>query len=732
MRNTAFLIAIFGLATTVGFAQQPPPTAPPPIDYETVRFERVARAAALELGATILLDGELTEPAWQNAEPATDFTQYEPITGAPATEQTEVRFLYDSDNLYIGVRCFDSEPDQIVMNEMKRDIQGANEDGFAIYLDTLHDERSGFFLGVNPAGGRRDGQVADNTEGRLVNYDWHGVWDVRVVRDEQGWTAEFVIPFKTLRFSNSPSQIWGLNMLRRVRRKSEDSTWTPIPRRFRTPTGSSAGTLVGLENIRQGRNLKIKPYLSAGITENRQGNVVDRSIDGDGGVDVKYGLTQSLTLDMTYRTDFSQVEVDQQQINLTRFSLLFPEKREFFLENAGIFRISRGGDRSNLIPFFSRRIGLSSTGEPIPIVGGIRTSGRIGAYDVGLLAMKTEQHEGLPSNNFLVGRIKRNFLSRSYVGALMTNRDSTLADSHNRVYGADINLFFNRLEIGSYLLRSDTSGETGQDQARLFSVGWIDDDLTMSSQYDEIQSNFNPEVGFVLRTNVEHYSGEVSWRPRIDSSQLLRNFTFAGSSDYFAGSGSGEIETRTQDLNTGITFRNGASIGFSTTWTFDRLQQPFDIRSDVAIPVGDYNFARHAVSANSNRGRKLSGDFNTSWGNFWNGRQTAFSVGLSYKPNHHLNVDLTYSGNRVTLPAGSFTTNLVGTRWLYAFNPNMMLNAFLQYNADSHQFISNIRYNIIHRPLSDLFIVYNERRDTLTGEFIDRAILFKATNLFNF
>ena len=731
MRNIAFVVATSGLTAIVAFAGQLPTTSPP-IDYDTVRFERVARAVAMSSEERIIVDGELTESAWMRAEFATDFTQYEPNTGAPATEQTEVRFLYDSDNLYIGVRCFDSEPDKLVMNEMRRDIQGVNEDGFAIYLDTLHDERSGFFLGINPAGGRRDGQVSDNPQGRLVNYDWHGVWDVTVTRDSQGWVAEFVIPFKTLRFSNSPSQVWGLNMLRRVRRKSEDSTWTPIPRRYSTPTGSTAGTLVGLENIDQGRNLKIKPYVSSGITHVRTDNGAERTISGDGGVDLKYGLTQSLTLDASYRTDFSQVEVDQQQVNLTRFSILFPEKREFFLENAGIFRFSRSGDQSNLIPFFSRRIGLGPAGEPIPLMGGVRASGTVGSYDIGLLAMKTEREGALPSNNFFVGRIKRSFLRRSYVGALMTSRGSAVPDNHNRVYGVDTSLFFDKIEVGSYLLRSDTAGARGNDQARLLSIGWIDDDLSVNSQYDEVQSNFKPGVGFVRRTDVRHYSGDASWHPRIDSSRLLRNFTFAGGAEYFAGSRSGRVETRTQNLETGLTFRNSASLNFSTTWTFDRLGQPFDIRSNLAIPGGVYRYARYAVRANSNRGRKLSADVNASWGEFWNGRQTSFAIGLSLKPNHHLNVDLTYSGNRVALPVGSFTTNLVGTRWFYAFNPNMMLNAFLQYNADTRQFISNIRYNIIHRPLSDLFIVYNERRDTTTGQFIDRAFLVKATNLFNF
>jgi hypothetical protein len=730
-RNIGILFILLALTATFAFAQIPA-VVPSTIDYDTVRFDRVAKAVRLQAEEKIQVDGNLTDPGWNKVEPATNFIQYEPNTGVPATEQTEVRFLYDADNLYVGVRCFDSEPDRIVSNEMKRDIQGTNEDGFAIYLDTLHDERTGFFLGINPAGGRRDGQVTDSNDSNLVNYDWNGVWDVKVSRDDQGWAAEFVIPFKTLRFTNSPSQIWGLNMLRRVRRKNEDSTWTPLPRRYRTPTGSRAGTLVGIADIHQGRNLKIKPYVSSGMTQVGANDGENRTFKNDGGVDLKYGLTQSLTLDLTYRTDFSQVEVDQQQVNLTRFSILFPEKREFFLENSGIFRFATSSKDTNLIPFFSRRIGLSPAGDPIPIVGGGRVSGKIGLYDVGVLAINTQAAGAVPSNNFLIGRVKRNVMRRSYIGALATTRNSDLAGDDNKVYGVDTNLLFDKIEIASYLLRSDTPGKSASNQARLLSGGWIDDDLSLTGQYEEVQQNFNPEVGFVRRKNMEHYSTDISWRPRLSRSKLVRNFTFAPGADYYARSNTGSVETRSQNFTTGITFRNSSSLNFNAVWTFDRLGSAFNIRPDVTIPAGDYNYTRYTVTANSDQGRTVSGNLNTAWGEFWNGRQTGFGSGVSFKPNYHLNIDLTYSDNRVSLPAGSFTARLIGARWLYAFSPKMMLNAFLQYNADTHQFISNVRYNIIHHPLSDLFVVYNERHDTVTGKLIDRAFLIKVTNLFNF
>ena len=457
------------------------------IDYEAIRLGKIV--TAVRISERISLDGRLDEPAWELASPATDFIQWGPRPGEPATEQTDVRFLYDDDNLYVGFISFDSDPASLVVSELQEDFNFSQSDNVALVLDSLHDRRSAFQFGVSPAGAKRDSQLSNNSQ---FNNDWDGVWDAKTSTNDEGWIAEFVIPFTTLRFSQSPLQEWGVNMSRFVVRKSEESEWSPIPIRYRISRISQAGTLIGLEGIRQSRNLKVKPFVTAGVTQIRGADGQMQTLrslksvkDYDGGVDVKYSLTPSLTLDTTYRTDFAQVEVDQQQVNLTRFNLFFPEKREFFIENAGTFAFgtSRG---ANLVPFFSRSIGLNG-GTPIPIVGGARVSGKAGRYDVGFLTMKTEsftdRQRSIPSNNYLVGRIKRNFATSSWIGALVTNRDSTVAGDYNRVYGADAHFqFYDRLEFDSYLLQSETPGKSGKDQARKFATAWRDDELVIGAE----------------------------------------------------------------------------------------------------------------------------------------------------------------------------------------------------------------------------------------------------------
>ena len=409
------------------------------IDYETARLSRVVNA--IRITDPINLDGRLDEAAWDVAEVAGDFLQWQPNPEAPATEATETRFLYDDDNLYVGIICFDSEMDQLTVNHITDDFPFGESDNLAIMIDSLNDDRSGFAFAVNPGGGRRDGQVANN--GGTSDWDWDGVWDFEITETSDAWIVEVRIPFKTLRFANSQSQEWGINVSRGIRRLNEESMWSPIPVRYRQTRMSLAGTLRGLEDVRQGRNLKVKPFASTGFTQSRNSDPVIGDMvtdyDFDGGVDIKYGLTPSLTLDATYRTDFAQVEVDQQQVNLTRFSLFFPEKREFFLENSGTFAFGPGG---NLVPFFSRRIGLGGDGSPIPIVGGGRLTGQVGPNDIGVLAMKTESVEGTPSNDYFVGRFKRNLMTNSWVGGLVTSRSSSAADDYNRVYGADAHFQF--------------------------------------------------------------------------------------------------------------------------------------------------------------------------------------------------------------------------------------------------------------------------------------------------
>jgi hypothetical protein len=713
----------------------------PAIDFETARLSRVV--AAVRITEKITLDGKLDEPAWRLAPAAKDFIQLRPNNGAPAREQTEVRVLYDDDNLYVGVIAFDSDPAHVTLKSLQRDFPFFESDAVTVVFDSLHDRRSGFSFSANSAGARRDQQLSNDGSS---NVDWDGVWDVKTSRRPDGWIAEYLIPFKTLRFSDSPSQEWGLNIARRVLRLNEWSLWAPTPNRYTEFRVSLAGTLTGLENIHQGRNLKVKPFVSMGATEARGADGRLQALPGknlanvDGGLDVKYGLTPSLTLDATYRTDFAQVEVDQQQVNLTRFNLFFPEKRDFFLENAGIFSFGPSGNfgqgSSNLVPFFSRRIGLSAAGTPIPIVGGTRVSGKIDRYDVGVLAMKTERLGTTPSNNFAVGRVKRNFLTNSWVGALVTSRDSTIAGDYNRVYGPDAHFqFFNKLEFDSYLLQSDTPGRSGRNQAKRLQGGWKDDELNISAEYNSVQPNFNPEVGFVRRKDMEQYAGDFSWNPLLDKSDLIRNLKFGTTYDYFAGSGSGKVETRTSETTLGIQFENNGSTNFIINETFDRLPSVLRIPAGnphVGIPIGDYKFLSYTGNFTTNQRRMFSGNGAYNWGDFYNGELKRFVGGLNVKPNFHLTVNFTYDRNQVTLPDGSFTTDLIGTKWIYGFTPRAFFNAYIQYNTDTHQVSSNLRFNWTHHPLSDLYLVYNDTRDTLRGQVRERAFIVKLTNLFNF
>jgi len=711
------------------------------IDHEALRAERIV--TAVRISEDITIDGRLDEPVWQQAVPATDFLQKLPNNGAPASERTEVRFAYDEDNLYIGVICAESEPDKVLIKDLKEDFDFMSTDLVQVFIDSVHNRRSGFTFVVNAAGARRDSQVST---GGGANQDWDGVWDAKVSRGDQAWFIEYVIPFKTLRFSNAGSQEWGVNLSRRILHLNEESNWAPVPIRFSGNSPDMAGTLRGFENIRQGRNLKIKPFLiggstqslTGGSTQSRPSGPMRTTKDLDGGLDLKYSLTPSMTLDATYRTDFAQVEVDQQQVNLTRFNLFFPEKRDFFLENSGIFAFGAGNrtfgnNSSNLVPFFSRRIGLSSAGTPIPIVGGARVSGNASGNDVGMLVMKTEEIGSTPSNNYLVGRYKRNLFRTSFVGAIVTDRESPIPNDYNRVYGPDVHFqFFQRLDIDSYVLRSDTPGRSGRNMARNFLTAWRDDEFTISTEYNAVEPNFNPEVGFLRRANMSQYSGDLSWNPQLRRSDTIRNLRFSTSVDYFKNGTTDQLETRTQEATTGMQFENNGSLNFSVNRTFDRLARPFAIRSDVAIPVGDYDYRRYTASFNSGNNRKLGVSGNTSWGEFWNGRNRSFSSSLDYSPNYRVNIDLSYSRNQVTLPAGEFTTQLLGARVLYGFSPRAFFNAFIQYNADTHQVSSNLRFNFTHHPLSDIYAVYNDRRDTAGGQLLERAFIVKVTNLFNF
>ena len=694
---------------------------------------------ALRVETTITVDGELDEPAWELAEPATDFIQQNPRTGQPSSERTEVRLLYDDENFYIGVYCFDSAGREgLVVNHVGRDSPGFDDDIFGILLDTFQDHRNGFVFNTNPQGAKSDSQVGGN--GSSYNRDWDAVWHVQSKITEAGWQAEIAIPFTSLRFHQAEDHDWGINFSRRIRRKNEETHWSPIPRPFGLSRVSVAGTLQGIRGLRPGKNLQVKPYLSAPVVR-LEGDDVD--FKPEVGLDVKYGVSSQLTLDLTVNTDFSQVEADNQQINLTRFSLFFPEKREFFLENASIFQFARQGARrrvggrgrldSDLIPFFSRRIGISQGGL-VPVLGGVRLSGRAGAYTLGLFSMQTDNSKDTPSTNFSVIRIRRDILQNSDVGGILVNKEEG-SGQHNRTYGLDGNFnFLDHLDLTSFFLKTETPGLEDEDMAGSITAAWTDPRLQLESQYLAIGENFNPEVGFVPRKGIERTRGRITWTPRPgERIPWIREFRLLNWIDSITRTSDAldTLETRQMETRFGMAFQNGSNLSVGRNFRFERLTEPFFIQPDQAILPGDYEFSEYSMDLVIDRSRMFSGEARLATGDFFDGDRDSYRFLVGFRYGYHFESEVSWTHDDITLPSGDFSTDLVRTRLQYSFNTRMFLNALIQYNSEFDEISSNLRFNLIHKPLSDFFVIYNERRST-TGTVKERALIAKLTYAFNF
>ena len=687
---------------------------------------------AIFVTGEIVVDGNLDEPEWQLAQPATDFIQNDPRMGEPATERTEVRILYDDENLYLGVYCFDSAGEKgIVLTDVKRDYGPRESDHFSMVFDTFDDNRNGFIFGTNPGGAKREGQARG--DGGEINFNWDTVWDVKAKITESGWQFEMVIPFSSLRFREGSRQVWGVNFGRRIRRKTEFSLWSPVPRPHVLSRVSLAGTLNGINRLRQGRNLYFKPYVSAPVVRKR-GDDVD--FVPEAGFDVKYGLTPGLTLDLTVNTDFAQVEADLQQINLTRFSLFFPEKREFFLENAGVFQfgkpVRRFGRTSTLeiIPFFSRRIGLSR-GRIVPILGGARLTGRAGPYTLGVLSLQTDKFEETPSTNFSVFRLRRDLFRNSDMGGIFINKQ-VRGGGFNRTYGIDLNLsMFNFLDVVPFFLKTESPGNPGKDTAANISIVWNDPFWEVLTEYLTIEENFNPEVGFVPRTGIRKSRNKFGIKPRPgERVSWIRQFQPSLEVNYITDQ-ENVLETRTVDSTLSILFQDNSNFSFGHRASFERLDEPFEIRPGQEISIGDYPLEEFSISFTGDQSRMFSGRASLETGGFFDGDKDSYSLGFRFQPNYHFTGDVSWSHDGVALPSGDFTTNLVNTRLLYSFSPRMFLNALIQYNRTAREIESNIRFNFIYKPLSDFFLVYNEIRST-TGDVQERALIAKVTYIFDF
>ena len=723
-------------AVPANYDGPPPPTMP-----QTIARDGTGRVSlrANRLTAPLDLDGRLGESLYAETPSMSGFVQNEPAFGAPATERTEVWVFFDDTNLYLATRVWESEPDRMVVNEMRRDSLNVQEnENIAFMLDTFYDRRNSVVFIFNPAGGRIDGQVTNESQ---ANSDWNPVWRLEVGVFEGGWSAEAGIPFRSLRYGPGRAQVWGLNVRRMSRWKNEISFLSEVPAGVGAQgirRASVAATLFGLEAPPVARNLEVKPFLISDVSKNAATTPAQKhEIGGDIGLDVKYGLTPNLTADLTVNTDFAQVEADLQQVNLTRFSLFFPEKREFFLENQGLFQFGGAAGRGAVpFMFYSRRIGLDN-GAEVPIRAGVRLTGRVGAFGVGGINIQTDESGSSPATNFTVVRLQRDVLRRSAIGAMVTRRSvSTRGLGSNDLFGVDGRFaFFENLTVNTYWARTRTNGLPGDDVSYRVQLNYDGDRYGFVAHRLRVGANFNPEVGFLFRSDVAKFFSRLRFSPRPTSIDAIRRFNIHTEVDYLEN-GHGQVQTRSLTGQFDIEFENSDLFSLSYNDQREVLFQPFDIVTDVRIPVGDYSFGTLNASYTLGQQRAVSGVVEVEHGTFWDGVRTSVAVSSGRTQiSPQLSVEPGLSVNRVTLPFGSFTSNLVSSRVTYTVTPLMFVSGLVQYNSSRQSVESNVRLRWEYQPGSELFVVFKESRDTQQSGFPglrNRALIVKVNRLMQF
>lgn len=707
------------------------------------------KATAAAVTEPPIIDGDvLGDPAWQTAPVISGFLQEQPDEGQPASENTEVRIVFTRDMLFIGVVCYDRDPSSIIVSDSRRDAGLDETDSFRLIFDTYSDRQNGFVFGTNPAAIEYDGQVTNEGQGGGglsgnqqtgsgggFNLNWDAAWEVRARIDDRGWSAEFAIPFRTLRFPSGSNQTWGVNFQRNIRRRNERSYWAPIPRQYNLYRLSLAGTVSGIQTPTI-RSFRVTPYALGSFVESGVQPVNGVTL-GDVGADFKYTLTPSLTLDATINTDFAQVEVDDQQVNLDRFTLFFPEKRPFFLENAGFFSVGNPGE---VDLFFSRRIGIGADGEAIPIIGGGRVSGKAGAYNIGLLNMQTDDYQDrLPSNNFSVVRISRDLPNRSSIGGIFVNRQGTggLArdNDYNRTFALDGKWGVGQNTVlSSFVARTDTPGITDEDYA--FNVRSRTNvsrfDLEMG--YQEVGDRFNPQVGFLSRRGYRKPDVRVltRWRPSsfINIQELRPHATYRG----FWGH-DGFQETGYVHLDNHWQFRNSYEVHTGMNMTLEGVRTPFQIFPGIFVPPGTYEHKEAQLVLMTNQGAPVSLNFQTFIGGFFGGDRVTLNPTLRMRLGETLSTEVSYQRNDVNLPWGDFITNLVRTRVSYSFNPRTFVQGLVQYNDRADLWSMNFRFGWLQAANTGLFVVYTDTRGLYDlvdrPERTDRSLIIKFSRMFD-
>jgi hypothetical protein len=700
---------------------------------------RLLHATRIGEGERIALDGRLDEAVWQRALPAKDFVQIDPQNGQPATEATEVRIAISADAFYMGVRAYDSEPDKWLGYQRRRDEFLPADDRFMWRIDTFLDERSGYFFEMNPSGLMADAVFGVNG----MNRAWDGIWDARVVHDDRGWTIEIEIPFKTLNF-NPDGDTWGINFQRTVRRKNEDSIWMGWSRNQGLDRMTNAGHVKGITGATQGVGLDIKPYglLSTESlpSSGRTGWIRDQAA----GVDLFYNPTPGLRANLTVNTDFAQTEVDQRQVNLTRFSLFFPERRDFFLDGATFFDFAstsgNGQGSEQVQPFFSRRIGLSEDARPQRVDYGTKFTGQAGGQDIGFLHVRTgeDDDKGFVAEDFTAARVKRRLFQQSYVGALFTNRLAHDAGSSaSQTAGADFRLATNRfrgnqnLNLSGWFLHARRAEAANRRSAYGLNLDYPNDRWYGGFNAREIQANFDPQVGFVTRRNYRRYNQFVGFGPRPRNSRVVRRVQMSGGLEVFTDLHNNLLERNINLTLANVQFQSQEQFTVEASRNYERLDTPFAISRAITLPMGaDYTFSRIAFSGQTANRRILAFNGRFETGGFYSGsrRQTVAGVTLRARPGYIFSFNGEW--NDVDLAEGQFSSNVFRVISDTQFSPFMAVVNNVQYDTVTRIMGWQSRYRWIMKPGNDLYLVYthNWRDDPIEGRFVslDRKFASKV------
>ncbi|MBT8278933.1 MAG: carbohydrate binding family 9 domain-containing protein [Bacteroidia bacterium] len=706
--------------------------------------QSIVEAVAVETDP--IIDGNIiTDKVWQSITPLSTMIQIRPKFGEAASEKTEIRVAYSKNTFYVAVICYDTDPNAIVVSDSRRDADLSDEDSFLFILDTYNDQQNGFLFGTNSNGMEYDAQIDNEGKGNFnqnrqqqggviggTNLNWDASWQVKTETGDYGWSAEFAIPLRSLRFSSGDDQTWGINFQRNISKTSEVAYWAPLPLGFDIKRLSLAGKITGL-SLKNPGNLKVIPYVLMQSSKDKGVDPNKSNTEFDAGLDVKFSVTPSLTLDLTYNTDFAQVEVDDQQVNLDRFNLFFPEKRPFFLENAGQFSVGSPGE---VDLFFSRRIGIGNDGALVPIIGGARLSGKMGQTNVGLLTMFTDEvnESGIQKNNFSVARINQDFpRSRSSIGGVFINRSGLgdLPQDHNSVYAIDGKWGIGqKFTITGFAAKSETP-EISKDE-HAFKIGgeynW--DGWLLSAAYTEVGEGFNPEVGFLQRSAFKKPEFLIFKTHRLKNwgnmLELRPHVSYRGYWNF-----EGEQITGFLHVDNHWVWNSGFEIHTGINFTTEGVQQTFDL-SGVTIPADTYKHAEMQLVLTTNPNKMISLNSRTLIGGYFGGDRISNSGTVNFRMGDKFNSSLTFSHNILNLPNGDLTAFVSGLRLTYSFTPRMFVQSLLQHNNVSNITSINARFGWLQNANTGLFVVVNLVKDTDDFDMLNnQSLTIKYTHRFD-